>query len=509
MEAVLTTVAISPDHRYIAIGSDIGMIGLIDLESPAEAAQIRQIRPTSVRQPKVFIKKIEFSPDGKWLAADDGDGGIQIFSRKNFDTGAAQPCHRHINDVYDIAISDDGRSILSVGSDAKLMISLVEDQCRNTRSLRANAKSVQSIALLDANAKRVATGSGDGSIVLWSLEKTGAIQTKNQDQFTIPTSIAFSPDQRHVVVTGLAEHEGFARAFDAITLAPIGPRVAGLIGPATGVIFDRPMNTTHLIGSSGLMRWADIGVSTLEPAQAFLEHQVFWPGVLYSPDARTVALLERSGLLRLLDIPSGKIQWEKSVLEHNIDPRSVAISTDGRWIAVGSTNGLIQLIDTSSGEPKNKPFALHKLEVTGMVFSPDGKRLYSGSTDARLIVWDLESGTSTSLENPDGSIQQIALSNDGSVLAASTQRGVINLWRTRDGTRLGNLAAGFDAPITALGFDATGSHLAAAAMNGDFATWPVDKRIWVTRACEIAGRPLSETERTQFLIPVSANPCGS
>jgi WD40 repeat protein len=142
-----------------------------------------------------------------------------------------------------------------------------------------------------------------------------------------------------------------------------------------------------------------------------------------------------------------------------------------------------------------------------MAFSPNGKRFYSGSIDSRLVVWDLDSGASRLLENPDGSLQQIALSPDGSLLAASTQRGVINLWRTSDETRVGSLSAEFEAPITALAFDATGSRLAAAAMNGAFAIWSVDTKIWIKRACEIAGRTLSDIERTQFNIPAWVNAC--
>ncbi len=58
--------------------------------------------------------------------------------------------------------------------------------------------------------------------------------------------------------------------------------------------------------------------------------------------------------------------------------RSVDWSNDGRWIATGCQNGVVQLWDAATRELKAE-FPPHKWEVAGLVFSPDGNRLYTAA----------------------------------------------------------------------------------------------------------------------------------
>jgi WD40 repeat protein len=68
---------------------------------------------------------------------------------------------------------------------------------------------------------------------------------------------------------------------------------------------------------------------------------------------------------------------------------SVAFSPDGKRIVSGSSDNTLWLWDGATGKPIGEPIKGHSNSVRSVAFSPDGKRILSGSSDNTLRLWEV------------------------------------------------------------------------------------------------------------------------
>jgi len=120
----------------------------------------------------------------------------------------------------------------------------------------------------------------------------------------------------------------------------------------------------------------------------------------FSPDGRFLAEVvpdNRPGQpvlqIRVWRIADGKRcpPIDLSALKGRLEAPGVtclAFSADARLLAVGNdTDATIHLWEVASGRLRGV-LSGHRLPVTALEFSPDGKRLASGSLDATVLIWD-------------------------------------------------------------------------------------------------------------------------
>ena len=69
---------------------------------------------------------------------------------------------------------------------------------------------------------------------------------------------------------------------------------------------------------------------------------------------------------------------------------SVAFSPDGRRVVSGSADHTVRVWDGATGQPIGQPLVGHMDDVMIVAFSPDGERIVSCSWDRTVRVWDAE-----------------------------------------------------------------------------------------------------------------------
>jgi WD40 repeat protein len=108
-------------------------------------------------------------------------------------------------------------------------------------------------------------------------------------------------------------------------------------------------------------------------------------------------------------------------------------SPDGKRLAVIGDlarffTGEVHILATETG---HEIWSLrgHTLNVNDCVFSPDGKRLVTASTDKTVRVWDLVTGQEAlRINTPQGSVTCIRMISDGRMLIGAGLDRRINIW---------------------------------------------------------------------------------
>jgi WD40 repeat protein len=110
----------------------------------------------------------------------------------------------------------------------------------------------------------------------------------------------------------------------------------------------------------------------------------------------------------------------------------VDISRDGRLLAMTVDKGV--RVCTGSGETI-ADLAGHSKTVTAVAFSPDGRRIISGSEDGTARIWHVATGTEIlSLKGYEGGVHDVCWSPDGRRLAAASMGKTVLVWQAFDWT---------------------------------------------------------------------------
>lgn len=156
----------------------------------------------------------------------------------------------------------------------------------------------------------------------------------------------------------------------------------------------------------------------------------------------------------------------------------VAVSPDGKLLAAAGERATLVLFDAESGKflrrlEGHDPKASSTGNVWSVAFDPQGRWLFSGGDDNRIIRWSLPAGEKLGEWKAPGEVRALALSPDGATLASGGSDGDITLWSVPDGKPISTLEKhpkGIATP-NGLAFPPDGSRLASASYDKTARVW--------------------------------------
>ncbi|MBS1505631.1 MAG: WD40 repeat domain-containing protein [Bacteroidetes bacterium] len=133
------------------------------------------------------------------------------------------------------------------------------------------------------------------------------------------------------------------------------------------------------------------------------------------------------GVVSVIDLE----QWslKKRMAHAEKSARTIAINPTAGEMAVGYSDNFIRIFSLDSYELKHEINA-HQNSVFTLIYSPDWKQLLSGSRDARLKVWNADSGYSLHQEVAAHlfAINHLTFSPDGKYLASASMDKSVKVW---------------------------------------------------------------------------------
>ncbi len=282
----------------------------------------------------------------------------------------------HENAVWSVALSTDGKVVVSGGEDKTVRV-WNAGTGDLMRTLPGHLDTVRAVSLSD-DGQFMASASADGMIKLWN-PLTGKL---------------------------LRTFRGDRDPLWSVEISPNGQTIASASANST------------------IRLW---NVATGELLGTFTGHSDWAFAARFSPNGELLASGSKDGTIKLWDVDTGKVL--QTLAEHKGAVRELAFSPSGQHLASASWDGTVKVWELSTGKVLHT-FSQHGDRVVAVSFSHDGQTLISGSIDGTLQVWDWQNQIllDTLTEHQDW-VLSIATGPSG-VIIGSSRNQTIKIWRT-------------------------------------------------------------------------------
>jgi WD40 repeat protein len=160
----------------------------------------------------------------------------------------------------------------------------------------------------------------------------------------------------------------------------------------------------------------------------------------------------------------------KTLRGHSGAVSSVAFSPDGRRIVTGSYDHTAKVWEADTFK-ELLTLGRHGGRITSVSCSPDGRRMATGNSDHTATVWDTATGKElVTLEGHNGAVVSVAFSPDGQQVATGSEDATAKVWDAATGQALLTLT-GHTARVATVVFSPDGRCVATASWDNTARVW--------------------------------------
>lgn len=210
-------------------------------------------------------------------------------------------------------------------------------------------------------------------------------------------------------------------------------------------------------------------------------HKATIRDVIFTRDGKYLISASDDKTMRVWDVISGEVvRVIRGHIGQGNDGQlfAAALSPNNRLLAVGGwlhpecegQCGNIRLIDFQTGEILGL-LKGHTNVILGLTFSPDSRRLLSGSFDDTARIWDVTSGKSLHvIEEHSDHIYAVAFSPDGDRVVTGSDDDTLKLWNSTSGELLADMK-GHEGDVVTADFTPDGTYILSGSRDKTIRLW--------------------------------------
>jgi WD40 repeat protein len=357
------------------------------------------------------ISALQFTPDGKALAAGTWDGQLQVWDLKDGKAKLRYTPIGHESWVFTAAFTPDGKALLTGGRDRRLCLWDLAGDRPALAQVAEDRSRVFSLAPVPGGPMWAAAGFEPGGISLWKAEGGKlalAQQWLTQGEQLWQVAVApngqrlFSANGKEVLDRfGPDKEKGDAEGVGVWQLGEDKAILKNLLrdhkGGAIGVALSP--DGKLLVSVGGRASYGEDGkrkefgealvwdVSGADPKllQRIEGHAKVVYRATFAPDGKTLAIAGRGQTVHLYDVQGQKITARQALAGHDHPVIGLAFSPDSRLLLTTDFGGKLLLWNAAKGEGvRTWQFGDRVCDV---VFAPDGRHFATANAWGTAYVW--------------------------------------------------------------------------------------------------------------------------
>ena len=409
---------------------------------------------------------VQFSPDGKTLAATSTEG-LEFWNTVTWnktgilDSRSAVSCET-------FAFSPNGKYLATANTERVHLWDL--ETGSEINSFPGDFSRTISICF-SANDDLLATGNYKGEVQIWDLNKFQVIH-KFKPHKNLVFGLVFSPTDSTLVTAGGDQliHIWSSENWDQLaSLKGHGNEIWGLAFSPDG----KTLASSSKDGT--VMLWN----AAPKPVTPELSESVAPLG--FADEGRQLITLNSDGYLHFWDVGTRKkVRSTKVQLSLSEKEKAFTVSRDGRILAYGRSNGTVEIWNLET-EQSDRTDRVGDAEVTAVAISPKNRFLaatawaQSGGDWSRAVqIFDMLTGDllMTFADTPS---LALTFSPDEKLLASNGHDFSVNIWNLETREQVANLT-GHRWEILSLAFSPDGELLVSGSIDNTVRIWDVNAR---------------------------------